>query len=69
MLILLGLVTSVLRPKCKCQRGSPYPLLRETGRGGGWLRKGIWPLPLGKHVILLGLEDPEPSSLCLRRAA
>ena len=33
MLILLRLVTSVPRPKCKCQRGPPYALLREIGSG------------------------------------
>lgn len=68
MLILLGLVTSVPRPKCKYegpQRGPPYALLREIG-SGSTQERDLAPGP-SKHIhTLQGLGGPEPSPLCLR---
>lgn len=59
MLILLGLVTSVLRSKCKCH-GAPVSFAKGNKK---WKcsERGM-PLPLNRHGIPVGLGDPEPLS-------
>jgi hypothetical protein len=62
---------SHLRPEIQMQVSEwvPYPLLRETGEGGA-LKMGIWPQPLGRHIIPLGAGTQNLSPMlqknCLR---